>query len=101
MRKIQPAVRAYLQITLEIPEGRREEAITRVYLPNRQRFLDRIEGAVSMDLLLRPEDVQILIGFDTLDRARAYLEGPSGREITAQFAEYAGKRQAAALYTVD
>lgn len=101
MRKIQPAIRAYLQITLDIPEPKREGAITRVYLPNRPRFLERTEGAVAMDVLLRPEDAQLLIGFDTLDHAKAYRDGSSGQEILAQFSEFTAGTPAVALYTVD
>lgn len=101
MRKIQPAVRAYLQITLLIPPERREEAISKVYLPNRLRILDRIEGAVSMDWLARQEDVQVLLGFDTLERAQGYQESPSGRELTDALGAYAAKAPQPVLYTVD
>ena len=101
MRKIQPAVRAYLQITLQISQPRREEAITKVYLPNRQRFLERVEGAVSMDMLVREEDIQVLVGFDTPENARAYLASSAGKEITSQLAGYAKKEPVTAIYDVD
>ncbi len=101
MRQIQPAVRAYLQMTLQIPQTKREEAITKVYLPNRQRFLERVAGAVSMDMLVREEDLQILVGFDTLENARAYLASSAGKEITSQLAGYARKEPVTAFYDVD
>lgn len=101
MRKIQPAVRAYLQLQLIIPEERRDDMITKVFLPARQRFIERSEGAVSMDVLARAEDVQVLVGFDTLERARAYLEGPASKDLAGQLTEYAAAELSVALYAVD
>ena len=101
MRKIQPAVRSFLQMTLLVSQARREEAITKVYLPNRQRFLERVEGAVSMDLLFREEDIQVLVGFDTLEHARSSLESPAGKEMVSQFAGFTREAPRTALYDVD
>lgn len=63
---------AYLEITLTVQESRRLEA-AEVYKRYKQPFLDSIPGAVSKELLLRDEDVQVLHGFNTAEQARAYL----------------------------
>ncbi|WP_317621645.1 hypothetical protein [Beduini massiliensis] len=39
-------------------------------------FLETIEGAMTKDLLIRDEDVQVLHGFDTIEHAQAYLSSP-------------------------
>ena len=101
MRKIQPAIRSFLQITLVVPTPKREEAITKVFLPGRQRFLDRIPGAVTMDLLVREEDLQVLHGFDTMENASAYLKSPIGKEILGQLAEISDGKPSIAVYNVD
>jgi hypothetical protein len=101
MRKIQPAIRGFVQVTLAIPESRREEAITRIFLPARQRFLDRSPGAVSMDLLVREEDVQLLHGFDTFENSRVYLDSGFFRDLIGQLGETAEKEPVTALYNVD
>ncbi|MFA5515544.1 MAG: hypothetical protein WDA20_04590 [Desulfuromonadales bacterium] len=101
MRKIQPAVRAYLQISLPVPPERRDEAITKVFLPSRQRFDELAEGAVSIDLLVRNEDLQVLAGFDTLEHARAFEKSPAGRDLTGQLTKLAEKEPTVALYNVD
>ncbi|WP_036533686.1 hypothetical protein [Oceanobacter kriegii] len=64
---------AYLQITLTIDEAKRSEAVG-VYLQYKAPFLDTIEGAISKELLLRDEDVQVLHGFVNVDDANAYLQ---------------------------
>lgn len=66
-------VKAYLEITMVIKNENRPAA-AKVYTDYRQPFLDQIKGAVSKDLLLRDEDVQVLHGFDSVDNAKAYLE---------------------------
>ena len=65
-------VKAYLEITMIISKENRPAA-TRVYNDYRGPFLERIEGALSKDLLVRDEDVQVLHGFDSVEHARAYL----------------------------
>lgn len=101
MRKIQPAIRGFLQVTLSIPAPRREKAISRIFLPARQHFLERVLGAVSMDMLVRDEDVQVLHGFDTYENARTYLNSGVFKEFMAQLGETADKEAIAALYNVD
>ena len=55
-----------------IPEKNRAAA-AKVYTDYRQPFLDTIEGALTKDLLIRNEDVQVLHGFDSAEHAQAYL----------------------------
>lgn len=65
-------VKAYWEITLKIDEKNRPAA-AKVYTDYRQPFLDTIEGALTKDLLIRDEDVQVLHGFDSAEHAKAYL----------------------------
>ena len=65
-------VSAYLEITMQIENANRPAA-AKVYTDYRQPFLDTIEGALTKDLLIRDEDVQVLHGFDSADHAQAYL----------------------------
>lgn len=65
-------VKAYLEITMKIDEANRPAA-AKVYTDYRQPFLDTIEGALTKDLLIRDEDVQVLHGFDSAEHARTYL----------------------------
>ena len=67
------AVKAYLEITMKISEQNRPAAAT-VYTDYRKPFLDTIHGALTKDLLIRDEDVQVLHGFDSVEHAKAYLE---------------------------
>ncbi|MGW4334867.1 hypothetical protein ACWEK5_18865 [Rhodococcus koreensis] len=63
---------SYLQITLTVDEADRAAA-TDIYHEFKQPFLATITGALSKELLIRDEDVQVLHGFATTDDARAYL----------------------------
>lgn len=66
-------VKAYLEITMVInPENR--PAAAKVYSDYRQPFLDHVKGALTKELLIRAEDVQVIHGFDSMEHARAYLE---------------------------
>lgn len=65
-------VSAYLEITMKIDAAKRPAA-AKVYTDYRQPFLDTIEGAMTKDLLVRDEDVQVLHGFDSAEHAKAYL----------------------------
>ena len=65
-------VNSYLEITLKIDEANRPAA-AKVYTDYRQPFRDTIEGALTKDLLVRDEDVQVLHGFDSAEHAKAYL----------------------------
>ncbi|MCI9083563.1 MAG: hypothetical protein HFI70_15035 [Lachnospiraceae bacterium] len=66
-------VNAYLEITMKISEENRPAA-AKVYNDYRQPFLDTIKGALTKDLLIREEDVQVLHGFDSVENAKAYLD---------------------------
>lgn len=66
-------VKAYLEITMQIEEAKRPAA-TKVYMDYREPFLQTIEGALTKDLLIRNEDVQVLHGFDSVEHAEAYLK---------------------------
>ena len=66
-------VKAYLQITLDIPDES-HPAVAKVYNDYYKPFLDTIEGAVSKNLLIRTEDVQVLHGFDSVEHAQNYLQ---------------------------
>jgi len=63
----------YLQITLKVSDANRSAA-TDVYRQYRSPFLNTVSGARSKELLVRAEDVQVLIGFDTEANASAYLQ---------------------------
>ena len=65
-------VKAYLEITMRIDNVNRPAA-AKVYTDYRAPFLDTIEGALTKELLIRDEDVQVLHGFDTVEHAAAYL----------------------------
>ena len=65
-------VNAYLEITMKISNANRPAA-AKVYNDYRKPFLDTIEGALTKDLLIRDEDVQVLHGFDSVEHAAAYL----------------------------
>lgn len=67
------SAKAYLEITMVIPAGNRPVA-AKIYTDYRGPFLAQIKGAVSKDLLIRDEDVQVLHGFDSAESAAAYLQ---------------------------
>lgn len=48
-------------------------AAKKVYTDYRKPFLDTIDGALTKDLLIRKEDVQVLHGFDSVEHANNYL----------------------------
>lgn len=73
MEVINVSAKAYLEITMMInPENRQVAA--KVYTDYRGPFLSQIKGAVSKELLIRDEDVQVLHGFDSAENAEAYLK---------------------------
>ncbi|MEC0182427.1 hypothetical protein P4H61_13140 [Paenibacillus peoriae] len=65
--------KAYLQITLKVNVPDREEA-SKVYTTYKEPFLTSIAGALSKELLVRGEDIQVLHGFRSEADAKAYLE---------------------------
>lgn len=66
-------VNAYLEITMKIDNANRSAA-AKVYTDYRRPFLNTIAGALTKDLLIRSEDVQVLHGFDSIEHAQAYLK---------------------------
>lgn len=66
-------VKAYLEITMKIDEANRPAA-AKVYNDYREPFLKQIKGALTKDLLIRDEDVQVLHGFNSVENAKAYLD---------------------------
>lgn len=65
----------YLQITLSVPNENRAAAAA-IYNKYKAPFLDTIEGASSKQLLISPDNVIVLHGFDTSAHAEAYLSTP-------------------------
>jgi hypothetical protein len=66
------AEKAYLEITLKVdPQDR--AAAGAVYAKYKLPFLTKIAGAMSKELLIRVDDVQVLHGFATRKQAEAYL----------------------------
>lgn len=65
-------LKAYLQITLTI-EGVDRAGAAGIYSLYREPFLDTIKGALSNELLVHAEDIQILHGFDSAEHAQEYL----------------------------
>jgi hypothetical protein len=66
---------AYLEITLDVAPANRAAAAA-VYEKYKAPFLQTVPGAISKQLLIRDEDVQVLHGFDTVANAQAYLTNP-------------------------
>ncbi len=64
--------KTYLEITLLVTQENRPKA-GGVYAKYRQHFLDTIPGALSKELLIRSEDVQVLHGFRSKVEAENYL----------------------------
>ena len=65
-------VKAYLEITMRIDNANRPAA-AKIYTDYCAPFLNTIEGALTKELLIRDEDVQVLHGFDMAEHAAAYL----------------------------
>lgn len=63
----------FLEITLRIA-GEHRKAASAVYEKYRTPFLSTITGAESKQLLIRPEDVQVLHGFNSKVHAEQYLK---------------------------
>jgi hypothetical protein len=66
-------IKAYLEITMKINSGNRAAAAG-IYSDYRTPFLNSIPGALTKELLIRDEDVQVLHGFDNVDHAKSYLD---------------------------
>ncbi len=64
--------KAYLEITLKIDNADRTSA-TAIYNKYKNVFLETIEGALSKELLIHTEDIQVLHRFDSVENAQVYL----------------------------
>ena len=62
----------YLQISLNIASKDRPAAAA-IYTQFKGPFLAQMKGALSKDLLIRDEDVQVLHSFDSIENAKNYL----------------------------
>ena len=71
-RSIIMEVKAYLEITMQIAAADRPAAAG-VYAAYREPFLKTIAGALTKELLVRDDDVQVLHGFDSADRKSTRL----------------------------
>ena len=68
----------YLEITLRIAGEHRRSAAA-VYEKYRAPFLSTITGAQCKELLIRPEDVQVLHGFDSKAHGNSTYRAPCSR----------------------
>ncbi|HEX4330257.1 MAG TPA: hypothetical protein VH105_25940 [Burkholderiales bacterium] len=64
--------KAFLEVTVKVADANRGKAGA-VYAKYKAPFLAAIPGALTKDLLVRDEDVQVLHGFDTRSAAENYL----------------------------
>lgn len=62
----------YLEISLDVLHKDRAAAVA-IYSQFKPDFLEHATGAVSKDLLVRKEDVQVLHVFSSMEAANAYL----------------------------
>jgi len=62
----------YLQISLNVAAKDRPAAAA-IYTKFKGQFLAEVKGALSKELLIRDEDVQVQHGFDSVESAKAYL----------------------------
>jgi quinol monooxygenase YgiN len=62
----------YLQISLNVSANNRPAAAA-IYTQFKESFLAQAKGAMSKELLIRDEDVQVLHSFDSVENAKAYL----------------------------
>ena len=90
----------YLHITLDVPTENRAAAAA-VYERYRAPFLDTVAGAASKELLVSPEDVVVVHGFDTREHAEAYLGTPLfTREIAGALEPLLAAPPEVRVYTV-
>ena len=72
-------VKTYLEITMFVDEKNRSAA-AKVYSDYCEPFLKTIKGALTKELLVRKEDVQVIHGFDSMENAKAYLDSELFKE---------------------
>ncbi|WP_345232897.1 hypothetical protein [Olivibacter ginsenosidimutans] len=64
--------KAYLEITLTI-DGIDRAGVAGVYNLYKEPFLKTIKGALSKELLIHTDDIQVLHRFDSVENAQEYL----------------------------
>ncbi len=94
------SIGAYLEISLDIKTENREAAAG-VYLKYKEPFLEKIEGALSKELLIRTEDVQVLHGFSTVEEANGYLSSNLfGEDVVSALKPYLEAKPEVRVYAV-
>lgn len=79
---------AFLEITMKVNENDRTAAAA-VYAKYRKPFLETIAGAVSKQLLVRGDDVQVLHGFSSAKAAEDYLSSDLfNRDVVVELKPY-------------
>ena len=91
---------AYLEITLQVSNVNRSAAAG-VYSKYKDPFLKQIKGAVSKELLIRDEDVQVLHKFATEADAYAYLKSDLfNQDVVKGLAPYLAAEPEVRIYDV-
>jgi len=89
----------YLQITLDISEENRAAAAD-VYRRYKAPFLNTVEGAISKELLISQQDVQVLHGFKTPAQAEAYLQSALfNQDVVTALTPYVKRAPDIRIYT--
>ncbi len=88
MQNFSVMVKAYLVITLTI-EGIDRAGAACVYSLYKNPFLRTIKGALTKELLVHPQDIQFLHGFDSEESAQEYLLSDLfNRDVVASLRPY-------------
>lgn len=70
--KILKMTNVFVEISLQINSADRPTFKT-IYKKYRTLFMESVVGGKSKELLIREEDAQVLLGFDTFENATNYL----------------------------
>ena len=90
----------YLENTMKMNDENRSAAAG-VYTKYREPFLSTIDGAVSKELLLRNEDVQVLHGFTSTVHAEAYLSSALfNTDVVVELKPYFEEAPCVKIYSV-
>ncbi len=71
-RIIHVMAKTYLEITFKVADAKREQAVE-IYKQYKTTILQTFESALSMELLVHVEGIQLLIGFNSVENAQEYL----------------------------
>ncbi|QNL52215.1 hypothetical protein H8S90_11940 [Olivibacter sp. SDN3] len=92
--------KSYLEITLKIDNADRANAAG-VYNQYKAPFLENIKGAISKELLIRDEDVQVLHGFERAEDAQNYLSSELfNNDVVTALKPYLKDNPDVRIYTV-